>query len=78
VFIVFPDISSNKDEMEFEFILINLIGMIFGFFIGSLAGIIFNPQKRFYKIIIGAIASAFAGGMGFSLFPLLAYMLSGG
>jgi len=36
-----------------------------GFLIASVLGVIFNPNKRLYKIIIGAIASAISGyGVG--------------
>jgi len=51
------------------------IGAIIGLLIGSLAGVIFNPQRRLYRIVIGAISSAFVGaGFGIGIVGLLGFM----
>jgi len=41
------------------------LGAIIGFIIGSLAGVLFHPQRRFSRLVIGAMASALVGyGVG--------------
>jgi len=50
---------------------ITALGAIIGFIIAGLAGVIFNPTKRLFRIIIGAIAStvvAYAVGLRIAIF----------
>ena len=45
------------------------VSAISGFLIASLAGMIFNPAKRFIRLIIGAVASTVVGcGVGFWIY----------
>jgi hypothetical protein len=59
---------------DFVFTFVNVvsgIGAVMGFIIAGLAGVIINPNKRNYRILIGSIASTLVGccvGFGI-LFP---------
>lgn len=52
------------------------IGVMIGFLMGGLAGVIFNPNKRLHRIIISAISCAITGfgmGAGIWLFMMRGY-----
>jgi len=48
-------------------------GLVFGILIGGLVGAVFNPHKRLYKIMIGAVSSAMVGLGGTLGLILLAF-----
>ena len=51
---------------------VGALGAMFAFLIGILGRVIFNPQKRLYKIIIGAIPSVLIGySIGFLILILI-------
>ena len=47
------------------------IGACIGFVIATLSGVIFNPSRRLYRLIIGAVASAPVGLSAYVLFFFL-------
>jgi len=58
------DVGFAISSLAFIMIIVMIpsgIGAIVSFLVGSLAGVIFNPQKRLYKIVIGAISSVLVG-----------------
>ena len=52
------------------------IGVMIGFLMGALVGVILNPRKRLHRIIIGAISCAMTGygvGAGIWMFMIRGY-----